>query len=105
MGYSQRDMREAVALLRDRCPTLLPVRVYRRQINCGAVGLCKLVVDEKGQPVRFIITVDSRLPWNTAWHILIHEWAHAVSWQDGETVDDHGPEWGLAVARCYTECE
>ena len=38
------------------------------------------------------------------WQVLVHEWAHCLAWHEGhETVDDHGPEWGLAVARVYQD--
>ena len=31
---------------------------------------------------------------------LLHEWAHVMTW-DGNDIDEHGEEWGLAYARIY----
>ena len=49
-------------------------------------------------PGRYIIEIDSSLRPCLATRILIHEWAHTLSW-DAE--DDHGPAWGVAYSRCY----
>lgn len=96
----KRDVRE----LRERLPPLLPVRVYRRRIKEGALGLCSLRYDDRDRPSHFVIAVEERLSWDATWQVLIHEWAHALAWHEGhETVCDHGPEWALALARVYQE--
>lgn len=46
----------------------------------------------------YIIEIHSGLrPWH-ATRILIHEWAHALAWDDE---DDHCAAWGAAYSRCY----
>ena len=34
--------------------------------------------------------------------VLIHEYAHALSWTPGHMcLDDHGPEWGVAYSKVW----
>ncbi len=95
----KRDVRE----LRDRCPPLLPVRVYRRKLE-DCLGTTSVTYDEKGYVRGFVIVVADNISWDATWQILVHEWAHTLAWHEGhETVDDHGPEWALALARVYQE--
>jgi hypothetical protein len=98
--------RSLIAVLRERCPALAPVRVRRVPLK-DALGDCVARWDPKGEHVvRFDIRVDSRLPWDAAWQVLIHEWAHALAWKEGhEGCDDHDEAWGLAYAHCYRETE
>lgn len=53
--------------------------------------------DKKGDS--FKITIDAGLDEDNRCTLLIHEWAHALSW--GEEEEDHGPAWGVAYSRCY----
>jgi hypothetical protein len=100
-GKFKRD----VAHLREVLPPLLPVRVYRRRLkNEDALGYTYLATTADDTPTHFVIAVDNRLSWDATWQVLIHEWAHALAWTDGhETVDDHGPEWALALSRVYQD--
>jgi len=81
--------------LREEAPPLLPVQV-RRLLVADAQAECAL---RNGY---FYIQIDPRLSWESTVDALLHEWAHALAWQEGPYVEDHGPEWGLAYARCYT---
>lgn len=92
-------MREVLRELREMEPPLVPVRVRRRKLKT-LWGQCTL--RWKGdKPHYFSISVDSRIPEPLIVETLVHEWAHAVAWQEGRNVDDHGPEWGVAYARLY----
>ena len=100
--HLSKDFKTDVRFLKKRLPALLPVRVYRRKLT-DCLGYTELkYVDGKAH--HFVIAVESRMSWDATWQVLIHEWAHAVSWTHGhETVCDHGPEWALALARVYQE--
>lgn len=96
--------------LHRKFPPLLPVRVYRRPISAkdGEIGQCWLVLDSRGRPKSFVIVVEERMGWQATWQVLLHEWAHALSWKIGEgheTVCDHDAEWGLALSRIYQEMQ
>jgi len=96
------DFKKDVQFLKSQMPPLLPVRVYRRPTK-GCLGYTNLTL-KNGCPSHFIIVVSSTLSWDATWQVLIHEWAHAMSWVgDGETFCDHGPEWGLWFAKIYQE--
>ena len=95
-------LRDLVGRLREHAPPLLPVRVYVRQrLPDDHQGWCCLVYDGT-RPARFHILV-RRAAWPTMKDAVLHEWAHALSWQEGELTEMHGPEWGLAYARVYQE--
>lgn len=91
--------------LKETLPPLLPVRVYRRDCRKhDCLGYTYINRDDSGVATGFVIAVCSTISWDAAWQVLVHEWAHALAWLDGhETVDDHGPEWALALSRVYQE--
>ncbi len=95
------DFRRFLRELRELEPALLPVRVRRRPLT-DAWGLCWLICDDAGRPSHFRIDISTE---HGERHMLLetlmHEWAHAVAWQDGKNVSDHGPEWGVVYARIY----
>ncbi len=95
-----RRFRALVRELRVNSPALLPVRVYLRS-GGEYWGSCELKWKDD-RPDHFVITV-YRAQWWPMLETLIHEWAHAVAWREGETVQDHGPEWGVAYAQLYQE--
>lgn len=86
--------------LRRHCPALLPVRVRFRPLRAcwGVTHLCQ---DSQGRPSHFSISVHNASPLAVMLDTLAHEWGHAVAWQEGKGVTDHGPEWGVAFARIY----
>lgn len=100
-----KQFRDVVADLKKNHPPLVPVRVYLRKIapvhDC--VGYTMLKRDRNNRPMHFLIVVDSGHKWTIVKDTLIHEWAHAMTWSEHETAEDHGPEWGLAYARLYRE--
>lgn len=97
------SFRRHITVLREFCPPLLPVKVRRRPLS-DCLGYTSLCVDAQDVPSHFIIVIDSKMSWDATWQILVHEWAHCIAWQGmQETVEDHGPEWALAFAKCYQE--
>jgi hypothetical protein len=98
----EQKLRRDVALLKEMCPLLLPVRVYRRPLKL-CLGYTSLRFDKNGHPSHFVIHLDKAMSWDALWQTLIHEWAHALSWIEGETICDHDPAWALALARIYQE--
>lgn len=94
--------REMVSILRAALPPILPVRVYlRRSVESGAYGACWLVHGSDGRPSHFTIAI-RKSSWAVVRDSLLHEWAHAIAWSEAhDVIDDHGPEWGLAMSRVY----
>jgi hypothetical protein len=74
-------------------PRGVRVRVVRADADPGEHGHCA-TVDGK----RFTISIYLDLSEIACELILIHEWAHVLSWH---APDDHGPEWGVVHARIY----
>jgi hypothetical protein len=96
------QFKSCVAALRKEFPLILPVRVYRRDLsNSDSSGFTTLTSDDKGKPVRFIIVIH-KSSISFMFHMLLHEWAHAYAWQEGKRVNDHGPEWALAMSKIYS---
>lgn len=97
-----RKFHALVALLRKNLPPILPVRVYLRdRLENDAQGYCWLA-RKNDRPTHFTIQVLRRASWALVKDALLHEWAHALAWSEAHNVvDDHGPEWGLAVSRVY----
>lgn len=86
----------SVEVLKDEVPLDLPVRVTRPK-KMQEWGTCEKLAD----PDRFLIRVHKELDPDWAVAILVHEWAHARTWVEDPRLDHHGPEWGVAYARCY----
>lgn len=99
-------LRDWTRHLRQELPPVLPVEVRRAKLR-REDGDCTLLRREDGSPYRIRIRIDSRLGMHAAFHVLLHEWAHALAWTtESPRVEDHGPEWGLAMARIWTAiCE
>lgn len=80
----------------EQLPLEQTVRVRIGLINGPYYGLTSW--NEIGQ--RFDIALDPRQPFSTLLDTLIHEYAHAMTWNtQGE--EQHGPAWGVAYAKCY----
>ena len=47
------------------------------------------------------IRLHKNLTWHIATEALIHEWAHALTWDTNE--EHHGPEWAACYGRIYSE--
>jgi hypothetical protein len=93
--------RDALEDLRTECPVQLPVKVSRRALPTTLHGKCTLIEPPGGQPY-FSIVVEKTLHIDWQLEILMHEWAHALSWfAPPQSNTDHPDEWGLCFARCY----
>jgi len=103
--------RRALRALRMECPTLLPVRVVLCPFP-GPVRLCgwtSLVGENQG--FRLVVRervvergakTARRLNDSEVIEVLIHEWAHCMTWSSGQSeMQDHPPAWGVAYAECY----
>lgn len=98
MGYATMHfstVQDAAKALRKSVPPNLPVRI-RKVPMVDHVGMTIL---REGKTPHYEIQLCTSLPENAAVLILLHEWAHALSWDKGGS--DHGPEWGIAYARCW----
>lgn len=100
--------RQIVGLLHVLLPARLPIDVCLGACDDRRSGDCTL------EPSRFPIRVSSRLPVEFAIEVLIHEWAHALSWPRGQNrctyrwqpmairgPIDHDAAWGRAYAKVY----
>tara|TARA_R110002012_G_scaffold316160_1_gene530796 strand:+ start:409 stop:633 length:225 start_codon:yes stop_codon:yes gene_type:complete len=64
-------------------------------------GDCSLIKESKAGP-HFIIRVNKELDEVAQVLVLIHEWAHALSWgSESHRIRNHGPEWGIAMSRVW----
>ncbi len=84
--------------LRKKVPTAFPVQVRRKDIPASECCFGTCTFDGN----IFKITIDKSISNDMAVETLIHEWAHVIAWtHEHDTVDDHGPEWGLAYSRVF----
>ena len=86
----------------------LTTRVLKRELQLEhtiSVRRVKMPKDDAGdcyfdeEKDRYRIRVDRSLPVSYAVDVLLHEVAHAISWNQDQ--DDHGPNWGKAYALVY----
>jgi hypothetical protein len=101
--------RKSLARLRLLLPPAYPVVVHARATTQNNHdGTCTL---HNG---RFYIHIDKYLSDEAATDVLLHEWAHALSWDDAleraakSEISDaefqrlaHGRKWGIAYSRVY----
>jgi hypothetical protein len=86
--------------LRVLVPPVWPVYVRSVALS-DSHGDCALVTETKKGP-HYMIRVDSSLSDVAKTQVLIHEWAHCLSWHsESHRYQDHGPEWGLAMSRIW----
>lgn len=99
-----KSFRQMCADLRRELPTRHPVKIFCRKKGLSRkwLGLCNLIEFKNPKHNYFRITIQANLCRELRHEVLIHEYAHALSWtQDHPSFDDHGPEWGVAYAKCY----
>lgn len=86
-------------LLKRSYPASLRVSVLR----------CKVPKDRCGDCIRktgyFRIRVSSECTSQEALDTLIHEWAHAIAWDEWIETGTHGKQWAEAYARAYQAYE
>lgn len=80
---------------------LAPLRVYRRRLKHD-LGISNVTRDGEGRIKWYTISIEKVIGWDLALQILMHEYAHCLSWSNGnERVSDHDSMWGVAYARVY----
>ena len=99
MNQATSTFRDASKALRVLVPLVWPVSI--RRVSMPDWGDCTFVKESKKGPM-FIIRVSKELDEDCAIMILLHEWAHALSWgSDSHRIRSHGPEWGIAMSRIW----
>lgn len=93
------EFRSVIRQLRVLIPPVWEVRV--RRVKMSDFGDCSLVAKPGRRPY-YSIRVNRELAEDTQLFVLLHEWAHALSWgTESHRVRAHGPEWGLAMSRIW----
>lgn len=95
---AKRQWRKWVRDLRSAHPPKLPVRVRRRMLK-DYNGHARLSADGS----HFTVTIDATLDNQHAWSVLLHEWAHLLTWWDEPTEVDHNDAWGKCFAMLWRE--
>lgn len=90
---AEATFRSALRDLRALCPTPCPVRVRRCKLPPERYGDCDL----SGR--QFVIRVSNEIGEDAQVLVLVHEYAHAMTWN--VLSDDHGPFFGVAYAQAY----
>ena len=87
--------------LRVLPPPVWSVRVRRVKLPDGTHGDCSLCPPKGGGP-HYSIRVSSGLSAEAQVYVLLHEWAHALSWgSESHRIRAHGAEWGIAMSRIW----
>ena len=95
-------LRDLLKRLRILTPPVWPVKVRRVKL-VDSNGDCELVKPTKGDPF-FRIRISKHLEPEAMFYVLVHEWAHALSWgSDSHRIEAHGPEWGIAMSRIWQQ--
>ena len=70
-----------------------------------SVRILKIAGDLCGDTRRtndgFLIRIDKGKPLQVLLDTLVHEFAHCLSFDEWERTQTHGPEWGVALSKCY----
>lgn len=96
--------KKCVKELKDKLKLAYPVSIRRVKMPRGVDGDCCL------QRKKFYIRIDKGLKESEAILVLIHEYAHARSWNHlHDAMDDqeffdtsHNAVWGVAYSECYS---
>jgi hypothetical protein len=101
--------KRVLAGLRRYCPAAMPVVVRTSWLSSDTLGRCAR------RKARFVIALNANMNEHDAVETLIHEWAHALSWnlvldrlsrQDSVDPHDfqeasHDEAWGCAYSRVW----
>ena len=97
----EKKFAKMVRELRVLVPPVWAVSVRRAKMFDD--GDCELVRKE-GKTPHFVIRVNKELPHEAMIYVLMHEWAHALSWgSESHRIRAHGPEWGIAMSRIWQQ--
>lgn len=87
------DFKDAVRFLKKRLPPKHKVSVRRVKLKGDAAADIGLDVKKR----KFLIRISKSLPNDAAVLILLHEWAHALSWES----KNHNIEWATTYSDVY----
>lgn len=90
------DFKEVARFLKKRVPLKIPVSVRRVKLKGDAAADCGYLEDKN----KFLIRIDKSLPNDAAVLILLHEYAHAISW-DVPGDSHHHISWAIAYSKIY----
>lgn len=90
----QKWLRTIVWMKRE-FPGQRPVTVESCKVDKEFLGSAELAGG------RFKIEIGNKLCIRVKLEVLIHEWAHIISWFGAGHVEDHPDDWGLAYAKIY----
>lgn len=86
-----------IAWLKNAFPAQRPVSVVSKEVDKDLLGSAELLHG------RFKIEIGNKLCIQIKLEVLVHEWAHVISWFGAGHKEDHPDDWGLAYARIYRE--
>ena len=95
------EYKSLLKILKARIPLAYPLDCRRAKLDDDTHGWCC----RKGK--KFIIRINRNLKEDLVIETLIHEYAHAISWNhlnddmDSEDLMWHGPAWGVAYSQVY----
>ena len=94
-------LREAIDILRVMCPTQYPVAVRRTRMAKETDDFADVELVMKGRR-HFKIRLNAKLPVHFLIWVLVHEWAHCMTWEvTHRRHDDHGAHFGIAYSEAY----
>lgn len=86
-----------IAWLKNAFPAQKPTSVRTCTIDKNILGSAELVAG------RFEVEIQKNLSFQIKMEVLIHEWAHVISWFGAGHEEDHPDDWGLAFAKIYRD--
>lgn len=97
---SKTPFKHALETLRVLCPAAHPVDVRRVQMADCDFGYADLVLS--GESPKFRVRINRTLQQDFQIWVLIHEWAHCMTWDLSHSRhDDHGAHFGVAYSEAY----
>ncbi len=100
------QFRLILKLLRADFPAEYPVRVRRhpgvhKDAPCGG---CSLVNQDKPKSERyFLIEINRSVPWRNQFETILHEWSHALTWEEVAEGRDHSDIFHRKFGVLYRE--
>jgi len=95
-GFKMRTssrFREAATFLKKNAGIAYPIYIRRMRMSFDLDGSCEFRKDH------FLIKVSRELNEDHSIDVVLHEVAHAMSWDKDDDV--HGRNWGLAYSKIY----
>ena len=94
-----------IRLLRRDFPADIPIKVRRKtdkQIKRKIFGWCSLANSSKSKNEQyFLITINRSCSWAQQFDTILHEWAHALTWDEVEQGKDHSDLFARAFGKLY----